>query len=123
MKLHLKIKILSLAAEARIIREQEQRLCRIARRLRLKQKPTTNIELAHDSIRDHRKFDIRNEQRATLIAYGFLRGRDYKAIEIKADTSPDWERAKALALKYGGQPAKSQIDGWITSAKEHLAST
>ena len=121
----LKIKIMSLAAEARIIRSQEirnrDRLRKLYRTQRYKPEKHGHLGVQYGSMRQHRMFDVRNEARAALIAYGFLRGREYKAIEAKPQSSPNWDRARALALKYGGLRAKSQIDEWIKAAKEHNA--
>ena len=65
-RLYLKVKIKSLAEESKIIRREE------------KKNPTFKIHLA-----DHRKGIVRTEARASMLAYGFLRGVPYKKIESK----------------------------------------
>jgi hypothetical protein len=97
MKTYLKIKIKSLAAEAVIIKREEQRW---------KAAPFTvdNTKLTHPlyfSLRHHRLFEVRNECRSAIIAYGYLRGLAYKQIEAKCHESPNWERIAELIRKYG----------------------
>jgi len=79
----LKVKIISLADEARTIRrlEKVQKASRV-------------------SLREHRVKEVRNEARAAQLAYAFLRGKAYKDCESSTHTSPDWKRVEALVLKY-----------------------
>lgn len=80
----LKIKIASLAEESRIIRAEEKK----------------HTGEQRNAIHNHRVIDVRRAQRATLIAYGFLRGRHYRAIEPKTRwdvapydrPGPDWKK-------------------------------
>ncbi len=83
-RLFLKVKLKSLAAEAKIIRAMEGR------------HPAWRAEL-----RSHRIFPVRREARHTLLAYGFLRGRTLHAIEAKSDHPPDWKAVAAMVKKYG----------------------
>lgn len=101
MKTYLKIKGLTLAQEARIIKKIEQN-----RR--------TNPNL-RAQLHKHRTVDVRNEARSTHIALGFLRGttmqqmeRPLKLDRVKGDknftrTAPNWKRIEQLVNKYGGQ--------------------
>lgn len=87
MKVFLKVKIMSLAAEARLIRAEER-----------------NWPGEHDArkgLRKHRIRDVRREARHALIAYGFLRGRSYRQIERVAAQPPDWKRVEQLIEKFG----------------------
>jgi hypothetical protein len=86
MKTYLKIKIKSLAAEARIIRGEERKWPGPLRA----------------GLRKHRLRDVRAEARYALLAYGFLRHRPLAAVEGKARSEPCWERVQKLAEKYGG---------------------
>jgi hypothetical protein len=88
MKTYLKIKIKSLAAEARIIRDEERKW------------PGQHPLRA--SLRKHRLRDVRAEGRYALLAYGFLRHRPLAAVEGTARSEPCWERVQKLAEKYGG---------------------
>ncbi len=83
----LKVKLKSLAAEARIIRLEERRA---------KRDPDLLAGLV-----GHRRGIVRREARHTQIAYAFIRGRKYSDIEHKPKTKPDWKRVKSMVEKYG----------------------
>lgn len=88
MKVYLKIKIMSLAAEARIIRAEE--------------KKWPGEHVARIGLHEHRIHSVRPEARHALLAYGFLRGRSYRQLERTAAQPPDWERVGQLIEKFGG---------------------
>lgn len=81
----LKVKIKSLAAEARIIRLEEAR--------------TKDYQLKC-VLYFHRVYDVRWEARWSQLAYGFLRGREYQEIE-KSTQFIDWRRVEKLVQKFG----------------------
>lgn len=85
-RVYLKVKIKSLAAEAKIIRKEE---CK--------------TKYNYWGLREHRKGVVRNEARHTLLAYGFIRGKAYKDIEATCHTEPDWDKVKKMVEKYGKQ--------------------
>lgn len=102
----LKIKLKSLAAEARIIRREEQR---------------TNGDL-REEMHIHRVRDLRHESRATHLAYGFIRGVPYRVIEAKStsdSTLPqdirEWAglliKVQNMAAKYGTNTGNVQT--WL----------
>lgn len=108
-KTFLKIKIMSLATEAQIIRAEERRWPRAGMQ-------GTRFELAQ-----HRRFDVRNEARSALLAYGFLRGRPYLRMEAKCWTAPDVSRIMEIAAKFGGIDKKMiqpMIRGWLEAKPE-----
>ena len=91
MRVYLKIKIMSLAAEARIIRRETKRY--------------PGEHPARIGLYFHRIHDVRMESRSACLAYGFLKGRSYKQIEQSSYTKPDWKRIEELIKKYGdGDP-------------------
>lgn len=101
----LKIKIMSLAAEARIIRREEKKW------------PGTVAGSNSASIRaglhEHRITVVRPEARVALLAYGYLRGRHYLRIENKASEAPDWSRVLTLVNKFGSAKiAKEDLAAW-----------
>lgn len=105
MKTHLKIKICSLAAEAVIIRRNEN-----------KWKERTvfhdNVKQPHPLYFDlhrHRVHEVRPEARAAQIAYGYLRGRSYKSIEAKCHEPPNWMRVFLLVAKFGPPADKKEV--------------
>ena len=87
---YIKVKILSLAAEAKIIRKQEQ----IARQHRDR---TRRLGLA-----GHRRGIVRHEARHALLAYAFLRGTPYKVVEAKChgNSRPDFGKVRDSVEKY-----------------------
>lgn len=103
MKTYLRIKGLTLAAEARIIKKLEK-----AR--------GQNKSLAK-ALHLHRTVEVRSEARSTHLALGFLKGRTMQQMErpLRAlneghvatvgmtRTAPDWKRIEQLVNKYGGQ--------------------
>lgn len=94
-RVFLKIKLKSLADEARIIRAEER-----------KSRPDHRISSINsilDELRCHRIAVVRREARATNLAYAFIRGRKYKAVESKfhQGNTPDWSKVEAMVRKYG----------------------
>lgn len=116
----LKVKIKSLAAEARIIRLEETKAILKGHQSEARKK--YRDDTLYGLLRGHRVFeykdgrrsDLRTEQRSALLAYGYLRGREYKAVETpRKKTShgytlnaPDWKRVLELVNKFGGMPGK-----------------
>lgn len=113
---YLKIKIKSLADEARIIRKEEEKF---------KQRRALYWARGEDaykqadkifwSLRDHRKSPVGTESRAALIAYGYLRGRTFQQLETppkkkgKAWTMPQWNRVIDLVCKYGTEKDRDAV--------------
>lgn len=101
----LKVKIKSLAAEAGIIRLEERRAK--GRRKwqggrRLVGEFIGRDDILRMSLRGHRVRDVRREQRSSLLAYAFLRGKSYAVCERPAaDNPPDLERLHSLVKKFG----------------------
>ena len=85
----LKIKIKSLACEAKIIRKEEGRL------------KGSNWDRGRTELQQHRTGSLRNEARSALLAYAFLRKRNYWKTEASAATPPDRRRTCKLISKYG----------------------
>lgn len=91
---YLKVKIKSLAAESKIIRREERR---------------ARDEEIRNGLTNHRRQDVRSEQRATLIAYGLMAGKAYSSIERTRLTSPSLVRVRDMLLKYSDfSPAEIQ---------------
>lgn len=117
----LKIKLKSLAAEAAIIRQEEMKLA--TSRL------PSSREL-REEIHNHRVSDVREETRATLLAYSFIRGKPYRLIEARSDwdmwdqpgvdskLKAHWDerigRIRDMVKKYGaGEPIGFSVMAWI----------
>lgn len=85
----LKIKLKSLAAEARIIRHDETKAY------------DSGDYATGNSLHNHRTLVVRPEARATLLAYQYLRGVPYAACEPSVRTEPNWDKVWRMAKKYG----------------------
>lgn len=81
----LRVKIKSLAEEAKIIRKEEMR---------------TYGQL-HNELYLHRIGIVRATSRSAVLAYGFIRGRKHESMEPTRKTDPDWGEVKRLCSKYG----------------------
>lgn len=81
----LRVKLKSLAAEARIIRHEERRTRGALR----------------DELADHRRKVVRQAARNTHVAYALIRGRAIERIEPNAKTEPNWSEVKRMCAQYG----------------------
>lgn len=105
---HLRVKIKSLAAEAGIIRSEEQR--------------HPGSSSTRSGLREHRVGIVRREQRSSLLAYAFLRGRQYLEVETKAKAPPCLKRVAKLAWSFGPgynrEAISSAVEAWLASRAE-----
>lgn len=92
----LKVKIKSLAAEARIIRHQERRSKGILR----------------NELHEHRIGIVRSESRHSHLAYAILRGRP--SPERTCKSRPDFEKVSKMTKRFGTYPgfAAKDVESW-----------
>lgn len=90
----LKVKLKSLAAEARIIRKEELR----ARSNDLR-----------EELYLHRIGPVREAARNTHLAYGFIRGRTIDEMEPTRKSEPDWKAIQKMLDKYGNNSMKYEL--------------
>lgn len=83
-RVFLKIKLKSLAEEARIIRKEEKR----------------HIGTMRESLYLHRIHRVRTAARNTLLAYSYIRGRSYHQVERIAHTAPNWKEVERMVKQY-----------------------
>lgn len=108
----LKVKIKTLAEEAKIIRLEEHRA-------------PAGSQTQHE-LHYHRTHDVRIEQRNSMIAYAFLRGVPRHLCEPNAKTQPDWKRVEKMvekfgALHYSDLPAQRlQFSVWMNQETKDL---
>lgn len=106
MSIELKVKSKHLAAEAKIIRFEEK-------------KQKAKNKAAFWSLRQHRRWDVRNENRATFLARAFLAGKPYRIVERKVNSISILEhyivpRVLTMVNKYGTtQLSKDDILNWM----------
>jgi len=83
MSMKLKIKSKHLALEAGVIRFEEQKLKRQIEWLKKHQKNEAEMAAmgTWNSLNSHRRFEVRNEARATYLARAYIEGRKYSTIE------------------------------------------
>lgn len=99
----LKVKVKTLAEEARIIRREERIKKAQARYARAKGKDDAGIgiDMVREQLYMHRKFQVRKEARCTHLAYAYLRGIPYTMLERTMKTQPNWENVARMVKKYG----------------------
>lgn len=97
-KTYLKMKIKSLAAEARLIRYEERKW--------------RGDSATRAGLQSHRCSVVRREARAALLAYGYLRGRPYRALEAGCHKAgePDWSRIARLVSRFGAKYGHAGAD-------------
>lgn len=120
-QLHLKIKIQTLADEARHIRRDERKALSHARYLNKKgSEKTASAYRVYEDLNDHRRGVLRQVARNNHLAYGCLRGTPYERIEQKCRphwASPNWKDVRQIAVRFGGDP--ESVDSWIAAAKAY----
>lgn len=94
------MKIKSLAAEAGIIRFEEARA-------------PSSYDRA--TLRQHRIEDVRQEQRSSLLAYGYIRGKAYCELEANARTAPSHKRVAQLVKTFGPWGVSQKISDGVQS--------
>jgi len=122
MSIELKVKTKHLSVESQIIRFEERKLRRQIKWLRANQTPDYSLESKWNSLNSHRRWDVRNENRATFLARAYLEGKTYKSVE--ANRKPEKEyvfqqyilpRVAKLANKYGGNVTLDKIQSWVSA--------
>jgi hypothetical protein len=118
MSIELKIKSKHLSEEVKIIRFEERKLFkqyqwslnkyRAAGHNDMYPRWNDKAFMCYCSINHHRRWDVRNETRATFIARAYIAGIPYKSVEQKrkVDNEPNFQkyilpRVFAMVVKYG----------------------
>lgn len=123
MSIELKIKSKHLGLEAGVIRHEERTLRTMINYARAKNKNTLNkMESMWYSINQHRRWNVRNENRATFLARAFLDGKFYKEVEQKRKPENEYKfkryivpRVVAMVNKYGTQTvSEDTIMNWAS---------
>lgn len=128
MSIMLKVKENSLAAEARIIRRLERRRNRCTNCAKWRRDHITEVQelqgpnagqtkaflvceegglqfngerpKSYNQLRNHRRFVVRVEARATHLARAFLKGQSYVQVEQDARRQPSWRAIDLMLSKY-----------------------
>lgn len=119
MSIELKIKSKHLALEAGVIRFEENKLKKQIRWFCDKHMPHNHIEYSLNKITNHRKCDVRNENRATFLARAYIAGKPYKNVEAYVKdpgvlTCYIVPRVVAMVQRYHSRKTTSEdILSWI----------
>lgn len=119
---YIKLKLKSHSTEAKIARRDEIKYRNQARVLSVyaderKADPEMHAKLSDSIARmrqmrrdfyDHRTRHLRREVRNSLIGYGFLRGKDYRTMEIKTYSYPDWERVGEFIAMFSTAKSRNE---------------
>lgn len=118
---YLKIKIKSLADESRTIRKEELRLRTLMRNEPAQR--TAQNSGTREGLHLHRVKIVREASRASLLAYGYLRGRKYSVIEgNRTGNWPPLAEIRRLVVKYGGsEVAPDAIKQWWLAKDQSTA--
>lgn len=106
MSFELKVKEKSLAAEIIIIKKEEAKQLRFARRQQAaKGKWESFHREQYNALRSHRcgcdgTVGIRREARSTHLARAFIQGLPYVACEQRRYTEPNWAQVTAMVKRY-----------------------
>lgn len=106
-RLFLKLKLKNLFDETRMIQDYEEKLKRSLERLAVDSASYVHNRALLNQMIEHRRTDIRDEVRATLLAYGYIRGLPYSSIEERRNPEPSYklmnrvQRVYRMASKYG----------------------
>jgi hypothetical protein len=126
MSIELKIKSKHLGEEARIIRFEENKLAKQVEWARNKHYSTGNNDeyAAHNdknyrtwySLNRHRRWDVRNENRATFLARAYIEGKPYVSVETKRKPENEYcfyqfvlPRLVAMVAKYGNDKVPLKV--------------
>lgn len=128
MSIELKVKTKHLSEEARIIRFEEKKLLKGYRREIKKHKASGHYDQLlscdsanyrkFESLNWHRKWDVRNEQRASYLARAYIAGVPYNQVEQKRKDEHLFlyhilPRVASMVAKYGETKVTKQI--WVGS--------
>jgi len=123
MSIELKIKSKHLGEEARIIRFEEHKIKKQARWSRERQGSATadSIMQTWHSLNHHRRYDVRNENRATFLARAYLDNKPYSSVEQKRNEDQEYiftqkvlPRVLTMVNKYGIDKISMQgIEDWL----------
>lgn len=92
-----RVKIKSLAVEARIIRAEEKR-CK--------------SDSDRGNLRHHRITAVRDEQRWTLLAYAYVRGIPYCSVEVNSKRPVKIRHVNRILKSLAGLVDRD-VEGWI----------
>ena len=120
MSIELRIKSKHLALEPAIIKHEEAKIKRQIKWVKEKGKDSRQLQWKLESLINHRRFDVAEEQRATFIARAFIAGKPYKAVEPSRKNEYAFRnyilpRVRAMVVKYGNREAEQGLTTWLNT--------
>ena len=109
---YLRVKVKSLAVEARIIRAD---IRKYNRRYSARQHDADKAILG--GMMSHLRQDVSPEARASQIAAAYLRGKAYATVEPTAKKEPDWKRVTTNVKTFGTYQQVTAFDAWLKDAQ------
>lgn len=99
---YLRVHILELQSEAKIIKNFIQRHLEEGRKAQWHYKEQKAQWHYHHvrGMHEHRKNVVRPASRSTQLALGLLTGKKYQDMEAKARTMPDWKQIRIFAMRF-----------------------
>jgi hypothetical protein len=71
-------------------------------------------EEVRNSLFKHRTVDVRREARCALLAYAYLKGKPYWAIEPTMKRPPNFVRVEEMARSFGGDLfVRKEFNAWV----------
>jgi len=121
----IRVKLKSLACEAKIIRKDEIKAKRIAQKLAKKRGMSVEDSIVRQSLYLHRIHVLRPEARAAHLAYAFMRNKSYASTEIPRDehslTFAVKTRVQAILKKYHSYDITMEdVQEWIDGAESDI---
>lgn len=120
--LELKIKIKSLAEEARIIRKEEHKLSDKIKNYKKRHQVKELDEKSKpwswkcNSLHNHRTEKVRGEARHSLLVYRMMKGFLYREIEPMAHVPPNLQKIHDMAMRFG--VPRAECYKWLLDAQE-----
>lgn len=123
----LRVKVKTLAAEARFIRREERAALRRGRYWRYRDDPDdpmksgrtlTRAYADYEDLHTHRTGLVRSVARTNLLAYAALRGVPYATAEVRCRTAPKFDEVGKIARRFGLPDADWKA--WLEAARQHL---
>ena len=112
MSIELKIKSKHLALEPSIIRMEENKLRKQMKYNRDSESTYWELDLKRQRLCNHRRWNVRNEARATELARAYLAGKPYSYVEKKRKNDEMFQmyivpRIHAMVIRYGNREQRS----------------
>jgi hypothetical protein len=108
----LRVKVKSLAEEAKIIRFEERKQHWRFKMAKMLSNEEQKLSPLYFELKRHRLYDVRSEARAALLAYAFLRNKPLHKVEGVCRELPNWGRVERLVTKYGPAGAADGLKLW-----------